>query len=997
MNEFEQLFQKKYSQLNAEQKEAVDAIEGPVAVVAGPGTGKTTLLTLRIANILKQTDVAPDNILALTFTNAGVHAMRKKLLDLIGDRAYQISLYTFHSFAEHIIKEYGFYFPQFEQARVITELEKLQTVEKIIATNSFEHITSKFDQLYAVRSVAKAIDTLKQEGVTPTDLPKRIVEWKKDLYEDESLYYKRKYGANAAGDIKKSEEEKLLKKIARAEEIKITYEAYQEYLEKNHLYDFSDMILSTIAGLEKSEDFQFDIAEQYQYILVDEHQDTNEGQNKIIELLTAAPHLENRPNIFTVGDEKQSIYRFQGASKEAFERFETMYSDVKTIALQSNYRSYQAILDASHELIQESIPDAVQLTSQQTKDVPEAVIHTAEFSNTKFESLYVVDSIQKHIAAGVSAEEIAVIYRSNKEVQTLQDAFNAFSISHTIQSHEYVLDNVMIQNIILLFRVCNSIKDNHAVAKSLFIDFLCISPLVVSKTLSEYDTIRRAETNENKISLFEYLESKDEYKKFVTLISNCISFTHNNTLDSFFKYFLDESSCLEFALSQNNSQERLTIIDKFFDEIKRLLDAHKNLKLKDFLEIIAIYETYGVQIVTANAERSTGVQLVTAHKSKGLEFEYVYIINAVRQNWEKSGGFNSIALPVETYKGGVDDERRLFYVAMTRAKKQLYITNAITNDLGVKKEKSQFLAELPENSYQNVDTKAFENSNADKVSIFLKTNNPDNTIFDSAFINDLYEKRAINVTGLNNFIQCPISYFFKNLLRLPSPYSASLAYGDAVHNALEEFFKQSVQSKKILSKEELLTLFGKKLGTLSMLPTELEHLRKRGEDSLGEYYETYKDTWSLDIALEQFVSRNLIVKDGLVTLNGRLDKIIFTDNSHSKIQVVDYKTGKTFSEKNKEQKVALERQLVFYHLLLENNDALPYKIESALLDFVEQNIKTNLYEQHSVQIDEEKINELKQEIAVMHQSVTSGIFLSQGCEKKDCEYCSLYNSIKNRA
>jgi len=355
MNDYEQLFQKKYSQLNSEQKKAVDAIEGPVTVVAGPGTGKTTLLTLRIANILKQTDISPDNILALTFTNAGVHAMRKKLVELIGDRAYQIGLYTFHSFAEHIIKEYEFYFPEFEHARVITDLEKLQTIESIIAKGNFEHITSKFDQFYAIRSISKAIDTLKQEGISPQMLPEKIGLWKKELYEDDGLYYKRKYGNNAAGDIKTSEETKLLKKVARVHEIVEVYGLYQKHLQENHLYDFSDMILSAIQGLENSEDFQFDIAEQYQYILVDEHQDTNEGQNKIVELLTSAPHLENRPNIFTVGDEKQSIYRFQGASKEAFERFQTMYKDVLTVALQTNYRSNQEILDASHDLITESV------------------------------------------------------------------------------------------------------------------------------------------------------------------------------------------------------------------------------------------------------------------------------------------------------------------------------------------------------------------------------------------------------------------------------------------------------------------------------------------------------------------------------------------------------------------------------------------------------------------------------------------------------------------
>ena len=1000
MNDYEQLFQKKYSQLNSEQKKAVDAIEGPVTVVAGPGTGKTTLLTLRIANILKQTDISPDNILALTFTNAGVHAMRKKLVELIGDRAYQIGLYTFHSFAEHIIKEYEFYFPEFEHARVITDLEKLQTIESIIAKGNFKHITSKFDQFYAIRSISKAIDTLKQEGISPQMLPEKIGLWKKELYEDDGLYYKRKYGNNAAGDIKTSEETKLLKKVARVHEIVEVYGLYQKHLQENHLYDFSDMILSAIQGLENSEDFQFDIAEQYQYILVDEHQDTNEGQNKIVELLTSAPHLENRPNIFTVGDEKQSIYRFQGASKEAFERFQTMYKDVLTVALQTNYRSNQEILDASHDLITESVVDAVELVSSTDNAKTRANIFVGEFSNIKFEALYVANEINKLLNEGVSLEEVAIIYRSNKEVQALQDVLNANNIPHTIQSNEYLLEHRLIQNILIMLRAAADIGNDSIIAKSLFVDFMNCNPIEVAKVLDEFSQLKReakSATNKESLSLFAFLETKELFSEYVSCVGDCLAASHNMQFDAYFKFLLERTTCLSFILSQSASQDHISLVDKLFDEIKKQLDAHAQLDAKTFLSVIDTYEKYGVHIATNSPEQSTGVQLLTAHKSKGLEFEYVFIVNAVRQNWEKRRTPSDIALPVQTYKGGIDDERRLFYVAMTRAKNKLIITSASTDGLGVKKEKTQFLSEINNKLFEHIAVQEFEKAHVESLDLFLRNNKVDKSIFDGQFIQEIYQKRSINVTALNNFLQCPVSYFFKSLLRLPSPYAPSLAYGDAVHNTLETFFKKSLEDKVLTPKKELLLLFEKNMNRLQISKTDLDHLVKRGLESLGEYYETYKKEWSLEVALEQFVSRDMIMSDNVsVTLNGRLDKIIFTDSSHSKITVVDYKTGKTFSEKDKQQKTALERQLVFYHLLLKNNDAVPYVIESALLDFVEQNQKTKKYEQHTVHVSEEDIAALKAEINEMHTQIMNNDFLDKGCKKKDCEYCTLYNSIKNR-
>ena len=413
-------FNEAYSSLNTAQKEAVDTIEGPVMVIAGPGTGKTQILTLRIARILLETDMKPENILALTFTNSGVRAMRERLNTYIGDEAYRVSIFTFHSYAEYVLKHYSAYFKKLEFANVITELEKTKILEDILNKHEFEKIVSTYDRFSSLKQVVGAINDIKQEGFSPEEFETLIPVWEKEMMESETMFYKRATGKYKVGDMKPTEKKKVEDRVIKAREVATVFSMYQSELRKKNLYDFSDMILAVLTELEQNENLKLDLQEQYQYLLVDEHQDTNEGQNKLIALLTDAEHLNSRPNLFTVGDEKQSIYRFQGASSESFSHFKHHYDDVKIIELEENYRSTAPILSASHQLIVNSIPEATELKSNQSDEKP---ISVREFSDYKFELLYVIEDIKTKIKAGVPADEIAVIYRSNKHLNEIKILF----------------------------------------------------------------------------------------------------------------------------------------------------------------------------------------------------------------------------------------------------------------------------------------------------------------------------------------------------------------------------------------------------------------------------------------------------------------------------------------------------------------------------------------------------------------------------------------------
>jgi DNA helicase-2/ATP-dependent DNA helicase PcrA len=316
------VFDDYYAKLNTAQKLAVDTIEGPVMVVAGPGTGKTQILTLRIANILMQTQINPENILALTFTESGVLAMRKRLVQIIGTPGYRAQIHTFHSFCNDVIRQNPEDFENLISSESITEVEQIQILEEIVQTTKLALLKPFGDPLYYVKHLLSAISDLKKEGITPTKLKKAIDDQEKDFGKIEDLYHEKgAYGPKVRDDgtvtkgAMKGKYQDLQKDIAKNKELLIVFEKYQQSLRDKKQYDFNDMLLEVIAAFESNPDLLLRQQEYFQYILVDEHQDTNAAQNKIVELLCS---YYEEPNLFVVGDEKQAIYRFQGASLENF-------------------------------------------------------------------------------------------------------------------------------------------------------------------------------------------------------------------------------------------------------------------------------------------------------------------------------------------------------------------------------------------------------------------------------------------------------------------------------------------------------------------------------------------------------------------------------------------------------------------------------------------------------------------------------------------------------
>jgi DNA helicase-2/ATP-dependent DNA helicase PcrA len=431
-------------------------------------------------------------------------------------------------------------------------------------------------------------------------------------------------------------------------------------------------------------------------------------------------------------------------------------------------------------------------------------------------------------------------------------------------------------------------------------------------------------------------------------------------------------------------------LDKLFDEIKKQ-QSKEVFTAQNFITLVDSYHAYHLDIENSNPEIESGVQLMTSHGSKGKEFEYVYIVNTTAKSWEKSRSFGGIALPIKSYMGDEHDERRLFYVSMTRAKFGLSITNSKTDWEGKEQERSRFVTEIPTQFVQSIDIQTFENEHIKDIRLFIEPQNEKRTIYEPEFIKELFLKRGLTITSLNNYIACPIKYFYKNLIQIPNGYSAILEYGSLMHRALEKFFVQCAEEEKLLDKKILLDYYLEQIDHSQLSSKENKKYKQKGLDSLGSWFDARKPILKWNIATERKIYKDFELKSGeTLTLNGVIDKIEFIQSVlDGPIILVDYKTGKAFSKKQKEQKEDLKRQLLFYHILLENYKENAYTIQEAVLDFLEGNEKGE-HERYSLTVSHDDTEELKVKIQEVAQEIMSGELLQKGCQKKDCEWCQFH-------
>ena len=1032
-------------------------------VVAGPGTGKTQVLTLRVANILQKTQVNPGNILALTFTENGAAEMRRRLAEVIGAAAYQVNISTFHSFANQLIEEYSEEFGDILGRRAASEVEQIETLQEVISNSKLKLLRPFGEPFFYLSSARQALAHLKKEGVAPADfadlLKKQQTEFDKidDLYYDSGRYKGKMKGKYA--DFKKQ--------LNKNTELAVIYKNYQISLAGKKLYDFDDMILELLKALQSNPDFLLRSQEKYQYFLVDEHQDTNNAQNKILELLS---NFFDNPNLFVVGDERQAIFRFQGASLANFLYFQKLYPQAKLITLQKNYRSTQPILDAAQSFIQNNqqkistvltgIKDdlVAQISDQRPSGnsfvrfssnktlFPEASrdhkVQVYEFKKHEAEYYFIASKIKQLISEGVPPAEIAVIYRDNRDAGPVAEMLAKQGVSFRVESQKNVLEDPQIKNLILLLRFLSDATSEERLFEVLHADFLGIPALEVYKLFSQ-------SARQRGVILASFAETKSMFPGVKDHFANFLRWkklSKNTTLAEFFETVVRESGFLTHLLSQPDSAIRLNRLEALFSEIKNLVQNHKNFGLADLVHYFDTLAKHGVSIKEKNLAGQSGVRLMTAHGAKGLEFDHVFITNLFDGHWgnrripqliklpditkpasqgrrgvegksaihlpensrAKSRGskVGRIAdLPLEASRDfdvsndlKNDDERRLFYVAVTRARKMAYLSYALAGYDKRELLPSQFLGEIKAELKELCPAEEFEKKLAmDQSFLYQPRAAQKFSVLDKEYLNAVFFKRGLSATAINNYLRCPWKYFYSSLLKIPKAKTKHQMYGTAVHAGLKSFFDR-LKMENSADKSFLVDSFEEALKNEPLTKNDFTESLEKGQTALKAYFDRYQNSWRTQ-TINEFRVQNVMFKlpEGEVKLTGSLDKIEPMEEDAREINVVDYKTGKPRTRHELEGQTQsatgdYKRQLVFYKLLLDSHPTAKFKMVSGEIDFVEPDQKGNFHKEKFL-ISNDEVQNLRKIITEVSDQILNLKFQDQTCGDRDCEFCELRNKI----
>ncbi len=1065
-------FTSRYKKLNAAQKQAVDTIDGPVMVIAGPGTGKTELLSMRAANILKQTDTLPENILCLTFTESGASAMRQRLSEIIGPNAYKIAIHTFHSFGTETINQNGNFFYHGANFRATSELSSYELLRSIFDELEYNNpLASKMNDEYThLRDVLTTISELKKSGLTSDELltildaNDQVIEVAEPLLASVLSARVSKSTATqltplvekicaSGGDVafpgttslarvmadslaaaisesmddnstkpisawkatwlKKNDQGNLiLKSRDRAIKLRAVSYIYYQYLsrmQQAELYDFDDMILRVVHAMEVFPELRFNLQEKYQYIMVDEFQDTNMAQMRILHNLTNNEVSGGRPNILVVGDDDQAIYSFQGADVGNISSFLQLYDQTKIIALTDNYRSTEIVLAHARDVITIGTDRLENHMADLNKTLvahrPNAgsSVNLIELPTASSERSWLAATIAASIQAGTSPSSIAVLARRHHEITALLPYLAKEGVSVNYERRDNVLDLEIITLIEHMARLLVSLfEQRHDVADSLLPELLA-HPAFSIPAIDIWQLSLQAKANHQT-----WMERMAVTPQFVPLhawlITQSQALAHT-PLEQMLDVMIGTASHMSSRstiIPQGNLQpesdqtpgllsdpERSPVLgdggrkgeqdyispiynyyfsteklNKAADSYLTYLEALRTIRtklreyqpgetptLQSFLQFMRLNREFGSTITNARSHvdhSEHAINLMTAHKSKGLEFEHVYVVGAIDSAWGERVRTRSRLisypenLPLAPSGDTFDERLRLFFVAMTRAKHYLTISYAVNADHGKSTLPASFLIG---ESWQPIRPDIATDTDSLVASAEIMWYQPIIQPIEKSMrelLAPTLENYKLSSTHLSNFLDVtrggPQGFLIHNLLRFPQAIKPSAGYGVAIHAALQQAHAHLAATKKQRPVEDVLNDFETSLRLQHLGDDDFRTYLQKGTDALSTFLAAkYNDFTPAQKPELNFAHQMSLLGDAHLT--GSLDLV---DIDGNELTVTDYKTGKASSSwagKTDFEKIKLHRykqQLMFYQLLINNSrDYHNYTFAQGVLQFVE--------------------------------------------------------------
>ena len=1044
--------------LNKKQKEAVEYLDGPLLVLAGPGTGKTQLLSEKVAYILKNTDTNPENILCMTFTESGATNMRERLKTIVGKEGTKVNVNTYHAFGSDILAQYRNYSDEYDrrlddaidevtQYKIVKDIQdnlhgrdilrgdNVKDIIAVISAAKSAGLTAKDLEIIAEQNIAdsetlsKAISPLLKNIVPRVfresyeNAYRPIYEILKDYTDTDTIVnnIERSIGGMAR-DLKDAiataEQEQKIKplsnwkdtyfekdnhdnyrmrdRVANKKLLSLSHvmDEYDKRLRKEGLFDFDDMIQEALKVLKKDKGFKATLMERYQVVMLDEFQDTNPSQFAIIKELTDY----EKPLIMAVGDDDQAIYEFQGALSTNLVDFQKHY-EANVIPLVENYRSTQEILDFSRKIINQApdrFADKELIAHKEAPNTSQITRH--EFLSSDMEYAFVAQRIADLIKDGVSQNEIAIISYKTKYFMPLLPYLKEYpEIKIAYEKKDNLLEDERVHELLTLARYIDEMANGKRSSVSIMeiLSYPCfeLPAIEVMKLVSKARYEKRA--------IFELLVDSEvpEIRMVAELIAGLVTKAMNEPLEVFLDYLIGvadfdsiRSPFLEYY-TKDDEYATFSLYEKLAS-LRGKLHKHfgeKPLKLADLIQMLDDYEQADMPINISSPYRDAdeAVSILSAHKAKGLEFAHVFIISADHMAWGKGKGNNNLlSLPKNLmqirHTGTTDGEKlRILYVALTRAKDSITITNSLKDFNGKSPERLEYLEEYTEgdkvisplipnpdvNTYYKASAQLCSDSNLKNWLVPYIKPTPDMR----SIYKDRLSKWKMSASSLTSFIDIvyagPEEFFKSYVLQAPrEPETEALAFGDLIHKTFEKVTNSGISDEEAV--EFFLDESNKK-----DLPTDvLQKIRERGAEDLLISLNKFNDVLRHGKAEVDFGPERISIEG--VPVTGKIDHIII-DEKNKTIEVFDFKTGGYHKEKWQSHATLYKYmlQLEFYKLLLNNSPTYKkYKVEKAHILFVVPDRDGEVYDK-VYEYNEQDETEIKKLIKAVYGLVVSLEFM----------------------
>ena len=1088
-------FGKAYDFLNAEQKQVVDTIEGAVMVVAGPGAGKTQVMSLRAANILKKTDVLADSVLCLTFTDSATQNLQKRLHRFIGNTAYDVSVFTFHSFASHLRSEFAEFFYEDREVRVVDDLEQVLLVESILEGLPLEADLRKQipgeGYLY-MGDVRQKLSQLKRGAYSASEFEESVLESEKDIEEmqrivgpflddlgrmskkkiaelvlffeqlvaekqdqvkSESLVNKVSWAevfVEAFGEMilevreqestkpfsswkkewitKDDNKNSVLKdylRLGKNKELVQVYKEYERLMDERGLVDFDDLLMDVREKLKSDDVFRALVQEKYLYVMVDEFQDTSGIQMDIVSLVLGE---QEDPNIMVVGDDDQSIYKFQGAKVSNILKFKKKYPTSQLIVLDKNYRSTQDILDVIRAFVVQGEDRLENYVDELSKELTagnsslgEGSIKYKEFSYEIEELQWVAGELSRMAGEGVDMSEVAVIARGHASLRELSKFLREKGVAFSYEHSKNILESEVIEKVykILLYLDAEFDRDKFGV-DDLLVEILSFEFWNIPR-LELWKYVHAAyKSRKDLIELIDEQELVSENLKVVIeFLVTLGQMANEKSIFEVFEYLIAGKKIeldlggvyvcpiKEFYFPSQDGAENEESYLNFLMDLKTLFDRLKDYKVGEVLRVHEVVEymsshlDHGLRI-NNNFNVVSGknaLNLMTAHKSKGMEFETVFVLSCNSRAWESKGRVDKLKtlqnIVVQSTPDELDDFLRLFYVALSRAKENLYMSTYLMKSDGKEVKPFRFMESVLETDLiEDIEKISGDVDLSSKsveidLGLLLGVENAENFELDNeeekGFLKSLVVDYKLSVTAFNNFLDLskggPRYFIEKNLLRFPQAKSVAAEYGTAMHYGISQYMIASKKAGKLVSLDVMKEQFEMKPRRARLTGKEVSEYLEKGFKYLDEVYRDLFVSGKFglaDLSEVSFYNENVMV--GEACLNGAMDWVSFDVAEDGKtiqsMKVVDFKTGsalkswdKNYDEFKKFKAWKYRNQLAFYYLLMSGHRKLNrVDISECGLYFLEADPEWRYL---GLQVGEQELNSLRDLVEIVYKRIVN--------------------------